>query len=70
MTPDLLPEVECCAETITHYRCTACGGWWAVYGGKLNCPCHCPHCGRHLAPAQYPGERPGRTAPPNGELPL
>ena len=67
--PELLPEYEWSIEELVHYRCTSCAGWWTVGNGKLNRKCYCPHCGRHLTPAQYP-DAPNRPSSPPQELPL
>lgn len=65
MTADLLPpEYEWCLETLAHYHCCACHGWWSISGGQTDRARHCPHCGKMLTPAQYPDpKRPPATPP-------
>lgn len=62
--PDLLPEYDWCLETLAHYRCTACCGWWTIGDGRTDRPRHCPHCDQKLQPAQYPETRRHPATPP------
>lgn len=69
MSDDLLPGYDYAVLTTLSLRCTVCGFWWMVEGGKSNRPYHCPNCGRVLAPAQYPDDLPRQRREPQ-EVPL
>lgn len=62
--PALLHEYEWSIEELVHFRCTACGGWWAIGDAKLDRRYFCPFCGQDLAMAQYPEATPKPPTPP------
>ena len=68
-TSQLLPEYEWCIEELVHFRCTACGGGWAIGDAQIDRDYFCPHCGRQLTPAQY-DEFPSSPSQPPKELTL
>lgn len=70
MSDDLLPGYDYAVLTTLSLRCTVCGFWWMVEGGKSNRPYHCPNCGRVLAPAQYPDDPPPPRPRRTEEVPL
>lgn len=69
MIDDLLPVYDYTLEFTLHLRCTVCGYWWSVEGGKPTRPYHCPDCGRPLEPAQYYDDPP-RPRRESQEVPL
>lgn len=71
MSDDLMPAYDYAVLTTLSLRCTACGYWWGVEGGKPDRTYHCPACGKKLAPAQYhDGPPPQRQRQPPQEVPL
>jgi hypothetical protein len=35
------------AETLYHFNCGKCKGWWTIGDWKKDTKLYCPHCGEH-----------------------
>lgn len=62
-TINAFPEYDHAIETVLHCRCTVCKRWWHLENAPADKSYFCPHCGKQLAPAQYPEDRATPTAP-------